>query len=51
MSDGGSIQAKAITGLYEGETGNGRIGRRPIRLAYRKETDNGCLQRKAVTGL
>ena len=34
-----------------GETGNGSIGRIPIRPAYRKRVDNGCIQAKAITGV
>ena len=33
MSDGGCIQAKAITGVYE-ENSNGSIGEKPIRPVY-----------------
>ena len=49
MSDGGCIQAKAITGLYE-ETSNGLIGERQIRPVYREIVDNGRLEEKANNG-
>ena len=45
MSDGGCIQAKAITGVYE-ETGNGSVVEKPIRTFYRKIVDNGLLERE-----
>ena len=57
--DNGSIQAKAITGLYE-ETGKGRTGKRPIRHFYREivdvglleeKTDNGCIRGAVMAGL
>ena len=59
MSDGGCIQAKAITGVYE-ETGNGLRGERLIRPVYmeivdggclEERTDNGCIQGEAMAGL
>ena len=40
MSDGGSIQAKAITVVYE-ETGNGSIGEKPISPIYRRPLRTG----------
>ena len=50
MSDGGSIQAKAITGVYE-ETGNGSIEEKPIRPFYRKTVDVGPIRGEAMAGL
>ena len=59
MSDGGCIQAKAITGLYE-ETGNGSIGEKLIRPVYREivdggslgeQADNGCIRGEVMAGL
>ena len=49
MSDGGRIQAKAITGVYE-ETGNGSRGERLIRPVYRETVDGGLLEEKADNG-
>ena len=49
MSDGGCIQAKAITDLYE-ETGNGCIGKRLIRPVYREIVEDGSLGEQADNG-
>ena len=49
MSDGGRIQAKAITGVYE-ETGNGSRGERLIRHVRRENVDGGLLEKKADNG-
>ena len=51
MSDGGRIQAKAITGLYEGELVTGLQGEKPIRPVYRQSLDDGCLDEKGNNGL
>ena len=50
MSDGGCIQAKAITGLYEGKLVTGLQGERQIRPFYRKTVDDGCLEEKDDNG-
>ena len=49
MSDGGLIQAKVITGVYE-ETGNGSTGERLIRPVYRETVDGGRLEKKDDNG-
>ena len=50
MSDGGCIQAKAITGLYE-KTGNGCIEEKPIPPFYRKTVDVGSIRGEAMAGV
>ena len=49
MSDGGRIQAKARTGVYE-ETGNRCIGEKPIRPVYRETIEGGSLGEQADNG-
>ena len=49
MSDGGCIQAKAITGVYE-ETSNGLRGERLTRPVYTEIVDGGCLEEKTDNG-